>query len=82
MSGSGLEDFFANLLDREQIGYHRQVVIGPWHIDFYLPEYHLIIEIQGCYWHGCLQCGYDTEMHQKKRQHDINRKNTCIGWTT
>mgnify|MGYP001576635131 FL=1 len=24
--------------------------------DFYLPDYNLIIEADGCYWHGCTQC--------------------------
>jgi very-short-patch-repair endonuclease len=74
MSGSALEDFFAHLLDTEHILYERQKSIGPWHVDFYLPEHAVILEVQGCYWHGCLQCGYDTEMHRDKRRRDSQRK--------
>ena len=26
--------------------------------DFYLPDFNTIIEVDGCYWHGCQDCGY------------------------
>lgn len=71
--GSSREDAFAAILDAEGIAYERHKVIGHLHPDFYLPVQNLVIEVQGCYWHGCLQCGFDKEAHRKKRKQDRRR---------
>jgi very-short-patch-repair endonuclease len=28
-------------------------------VDFYLPDWKVVIEVDGCYWHGCAACGGD-----------------------
>ena len=33
-----------------------------------------VIEVKGCYWHGCSQCGYNDEWHLEKRQRDATRE--------
>ncbi len=71
---SSLEEAFAEALDACGAAYQRQVPIGRYHADFYLPATHTIVEIQGCYWHACLQCGYTEAIHQKIRQKDASRR--------
>lgn len=75
--GSSREDAFAAVLDEEGIAYERHKVVGHLHPDFYLPVQNLVIEVQGCYWNGCLPCGFDTETHRKKRKQD-RRRHTYI----
>lgn len=74
IQGSRLEDLFANALDAAGICYERQKIIGSYRADFYLEDPHLLIEIQGCYWHGCLTCGFDQPMHKQFRSKDIRRR--------
>lgn len=71
---SSLEEVFAEALDACGIVYQRQLPIGRYRADFYLPATHTIVEIQGCYWHACLQCGYTDTSHQKVRQKDATRR--------
>lgn len=71
--GSSLEDIFGSILDEYGIAYQRQKVIGRSCVDFYLPAKNTVIEIQGCYWHGCLYCGFDNEQHQLWRSRDAKR---------
>jgi very-short-patch-repair endonuclease len=35
----------------------REYPIGYYHVDEALPEIKLAIEVDGCYWHGCQECG-------------------------
>lgn len=72
--GSADEDRFANALEALGIRYERQKIIGPYRADFFLIDYHLLVEIQGCYWHGCLQCGYDADIHKQFRRKDVRRR--------
>ena len=42
------------LLERLNVKYIQQHPIGDIaNVDFYLPEVNLVIECDGCYWHGC-----------------------------
>ncbi len=36
-------------------------------VDFYVPDTNTIIEIDGCYWHGCEQCGHPGRKNDKGR---------------
>lgn len=49
---SKLEDKVANMLDELNIRYERQKEIAFYLVDFFLPDYHTVIEVQGDYWHG------------------------------
>lgn len=41
-------------LQNRQINYQKQVPLcNIANVDFYLPEYKIIIQCDGCYWHGC-----------------------------
>jgi len=67
-----LEAFVAYQLDKEGIAYEPQQRIKRYVVDFLLPD-KTIIEVNGCFWHGCLQCGYDTPDHTKRREFDSKR---------
>lgn len=54
------EKIFEEMLISKNIEFEKQKWIkGKYRVDFYLPEHNLIVEIFGCYWHGCSQCGYE-----------------------
>jgi very-short-patch-repair endonuclease len=39
--------------------------------DFYLPDQKVLIEVDGCFWHGCSECGFrktDTNNDELKNQ--------------
>ena len=72
--GSKLENRFAGALETLSIPYERQRRIKPYRADFYLADRHMIIEIQGCYWHACLQCGHNDDIHKRVRQKDVRRR--------
>jgi DNA mismatch endonuclease (patch repair protein) len=56
---------------------HYQIYV-MW-VDVYVPKYNLVIEVDGCYWHGCKKCGFDDERakeaRKKDRQRDYHLKN-------
>ena len=46
-----------NELKRRSIFFEKQVPLCKIAIvDFYLPEFRIIIQADGCFWHGCLKC--------------------------
>lgn len=47
------------ILDQKGIRYEHPFKLGDKFLcDFYLSDHNLIIEVDGCYWHGCEECGY------------------------
>lgn len=70
---SSLEVQIAGLLDVLGIEYTPQYPVGMTHVDFYIPSCNLIIEVNGCWWHGCEQCAPNTVEAQEKRQQDMKR---------
>lgn len=51
---STLEFFIKDILDDYNIKYIQQdsSLISPKSVDFYLPDYKIVIECNGCYWHS------------------------------
>jgi G:T-mismatch repair DNA endonuclease (very short patch repair protein) len=46
-------------LDAWHIRYiHPFSIHGHFLADFYLPDRNLVIEVDGCWWHGCERCGF------------------------
>ncbi len=44
--------------------------------DGYLPGINMVIEVDGCYWHGCKDCGFDNPSKQEAdRQKDEHYSN-------
>lgn len=40
-------------------------------VDFYLPDYNLIIQCDGCYWHNCLE--HYPNHHKEQRAKDVTK---------
>lgn len=59
------------LADRQILFIKQYKVDGVAIVDFYLPEYNIIIQCDGCYWHNCLE-HYPTH-HIDQRQKDITK---------
>lgn len=59
--GSQAENMFNDLLQliglKENQDYYRWYKIGKYSADFYMAEQNLVIEINGCFVHQCVQCG-------------------------
>lgn len=68
-----IEAYVARQLDRNKVVYEQQKRIGRYLVDFLIPDQHHIVEVNGCWWHGCEKCGYSTPEHLKKREHDNKR---------
>jgi G:T-mismatch repair DNA endonuclease (very short patch repair protein) len=56
-----------------------------WHrFDAVLPNQQILIEVQGCYWHGCKDCFHtfnELQLHNIERDEDIRRVVRDSGWT-
>ena len=80
ITNSWLEEVYAQKLDEQGIIYERQKYIGWYKVDFYIPVTNTIVELNGCWWHGCLECAQQRkdyeefrEWHEQKREKDKKR---------
>jgi G:T-mismatch repair DNA endonuclease (very short patch repair protein) len=74
---SSLEVQIAGLLDALGIEYIPQYEVDMAHVDFYVPSRNLIIEVYGCYWHQCDNCGHPDlgkREQDRKRQYFLRSK--------
>jgi very-short-patch-repair endonuclease len=81
---SGIELQYAKWLDDQGIVWQGQVVIEGYIVDFYLPELNLIVEVNGCYWHACPECGQEGRVEQRakdaKKEHDLTNAGYQLQW--
>lgn len=58
-------------------GWKRHADQLPGKPDFYFPEVHLAVFVDGCFWHGCPRCGHvpktNTEFWASKLQRNVAR---------
>lgn len=73
---SGPEIKFKLFLEEKHIEFEQQVHMLGYIIDFYIPSKNVIVEIHGCHWHGCDQCGFNKKWHIQKRKEDLVREET------
>jgi G:T-mismatch repair DNA endonuclease (very short patch repair protein) len=69
---SGLEKKVLGWLDNVGIAYRKQYAIGRCHVDI-LIEPDLVVEVNGCYWHGHERCQPKTPGMARKRSKDKRR---------
>ena len=51
---TGIEQKIEQFLFENRISYRKQEnIMNLLNVDFYLPDFNVIIEADGCYWHGC-----------------------------
>lgn len=70
---TSIEIIVAQTLETLNVDFEPQKQIGPYFVDFFIEDKGLVVEVMGCFWHGCLQCGHDTEKDQAKRAKDKKR---------
>jgi G:T-mismatch repair DNA endonuclease (very short patch repair protein) len=82
---SKIENAFAELLDALGVRYERQYfahVPGagrhPW--DFAIPDRRILIEVDGCYWHGCKTCGFEGVDGRAALDEKQTRAAEEVGW--
>lgn len=60
---------------------HEKLIGNP---DFYFPAYKLVVFLDGCFWHGCPECGHVPKTNNEywktkiQRTIDRDRKNSNI----
>lgn len=70
---SNIEIIIASLLDELGIRYEQQKPMAKFLCDFYLPDYKLVIECDGTYWHSSeKQKEKDRRKNSWLRSHNIN----------
>lgn len=74
ISDTGPERIVEEFLNFFGKTYEKQKRIGLCTVDFFLPDESTVVEVMGCYWHACEQCGYTGEKSEVRRQKDRKRK--------
>ena len=56
--------------------------IGPYNPDWICRDQRKIIELNGCYWHGCSVCNYDNKYRKGKIKRDDKKIKyyKSLGW--
>lgn len=69
----------ANWLIAHNIPFERQVRVGRFTVDFQIADSHTYVEVNGCYWHGCLfHCRkLETKQVQRSIARDIRLAELC-----
>ncbi len=68
-----LNDILIALGYEEGKDYHRQVKFGKYFVDFVFEPYDFVIEVFGCYHHGCLICNNGSKYSEERRESDAIR---------
>ena len=79
LNGTSIELFVSAYLDKLGIEHKTQERIGYYIVDIYIPSQKLIINVDGCFWHGCEKCGFNSARHIAKRRSDQKRYHYLVG---
>lgn len=66
---TSIETFVYDFLNEKEIKFIPQKAIRFSNVDAYLPDYNTVIQLEGCYWHGCPKC------YPQGPKNNIQRKN-------
>jgi len=73
-SDTKIELFVDEFLREAGIEFEHPYQVGVLQADFYIPAINTIVEVQGCYWHGCEKCGFTGEdFFEEQRTRDKRR---------
>ena len=71
-SNTKIEQKIAKELDRIQISYKQNINLSNiCNVDFYLPEYNIVIECDGCFYHNCKK--HHPDNYKNNRKSDIRK---------
>jgi very-short-patch-repair endonuclease len=70
---TNIERILEEMLKKNQIRYQKQFIIQDCNhcFDFYLPDYNLLLETDGDYWHGNISLFEPTSMSKKQYHTDV-----------
>jgi G:T-mismatch repair DNA endonuclease (very short patch repair protein) len=67
------------LLDELKINYIHSFKYQKYNFDFYLPDFDILIEVDGCYWHGKnLKLDELNETQKTSRKNDEKKNRICL----
>jgi len=83
-SNTTLEKRVQTILDKMRVKYIAQYPLGNRVYDFAIPSKRLLINVNGCYWHGCDKCypGEKDKIQRRIRTYDYLRRENAKknGW--
>lgn len=80
-SGTALESTVATWLLGVDFLSQSLVEGDPFHVwDFVIPSLRLLIEADGCYWHGCQRCGFKGFPYNRRSDAAKNTVAVKLGW--
>lgn len=62
-------------------GFQTEYECGPYFLDEANPMLKICVEIDGCYWHGCVDCGFNGQPNNLRVDKAKNTYLTNKGWT-
>lgn len=71
---TSIETFVYDILDEIGVKYIKQKAIRIHNVDAYLPEFNTIIQIHGCYYHGCPTCYLVPKNNIQRKNIEKDRK--------
>jgi G:T-mismatch repair DNA endonuclease (very short patch repair protein) len=74
---TGIEKKVAATLSELNIKFLREHYIGNYPVDFYIPEYNLSIQSDGCYFHLCEKC-YKNKKASSRQLFQQHRDKACL----
>ena len=67
------------ILNKLKIKYKQSYKFEGYYFDFFLPEYNILVEVDGNYWHGKgLEWGDLNETQKNSRKNDLKKNQICL----
>lgn len=82
-SGTRPERVVAERLESLGVEFEAQAIIDgdPYHVwDFAIPSSRLLVEVDGCYWHGCKRCGLVARPETIRKDRIKTTTAKRLGW--
>lgn len=70
---SKFEEKVSNILSELGLFFIQHFRIGKYAFDFFIPEFGVLIECNGCYWHDCEHCGLKRKGAHARHLSDENK---------
>ena len=72
---TSLERDVKSILNKLGLKFKEQVYLPGTKVDF-LVNNKIVIYADGCYWHGCIDCGHNKPWHLERRKRDYLQQKT------
>ena len=75
-----IEDLMAQLLKELGLKFKREYYIGNYPVDFYLPDYKLSIQTDGCWHHSHKNCKLAAGKKYPRQVFQVRRDKACMAY--